>query len=445
MTCPRLAPEDLRHVLPFRGGDAFEPHVPEDLSSHDLPAEDGGGCLGDDVGIPGGIHLHPVGFGLLQHLVHRGQAHGDEKGVHLEDSLGSGDGPETIIDAADHHPLDPVRSLGPEDGVSGPDRNTKATDLVEVHPVPPAFGEGLHDAEHIHARLKGVVGCDETHVPAPHHEEALRGPDQIPVHHGLEGPGPVHPGEIASRKGKGLLPCPGRHQESPGADQNEPAIPHHPDLPVREHTHHRGVQPDLHGLAGQEFPGEHRPDVHAPDTGIALPCRSEEVVGLETQFAPRLALVIGDDHPDTLSRQFDGGGDACRPGSHDEHLDLHLGDVRGGGERFIILGQFGQPHHGHDPHSLPEGGDAGFHGQSVRKHEALGALPVCAEDPLRGAVPMMSAEDADAVGEQCGGDHLPLHGTHLLSVEGEPYLLTLTGGKDGMRGDAVLTHGAHPR
>ena len=72
-----------------------------------------------------------------------------------------------------------------------------------------------------------------------------------------------------------------------------------------------------------------------------------------------------------------------------------------------------------DGHAGPDGLHAGFDRQAVGQDEALGALAVGAEDALGGVVLGMVAENPLAVGEQGGGDGLPLAGRQGPPFPGE--------------------------
>ena len=238
MTCTWLPPEYLHHLLPFRRGNGIEAHVLKDLPAHDPAAENGCRGLGNDVRITRSIDLHPELPGLPIDLVHRGQAHGNEQCVHLEDPLGTGYRSEALVDLRDDHPFQLSVTLCPEHGMRGPHGYSQPFDLIKMDLVPTALRECLHDPEDIDACLEGMIGSNETHIPTPNHEESVRGTDEVPVHKGLEGAGTIHTWEITPREGKGLFPCPSGHQEPLCLHQHELSVFYNSDPLICKHSYH---------------------------------------------------------------------------------------------------------------------------------------------------------------------------------------------------------------
>ncbi len=90
-----------------------------------------------------------------------------------------------------------------------------------------------------------------------------------------------------------------------------------------------------------------------------------------------------------------------------------------------------------DANSRPDELHAGLHGDAVGQDEALGALAVGAEDALGRAVLGMMAEDADARGEERGGQGLAFQGLERAPPPREGDLGPGGDGQDGVLVNAV--------
>ena len=160
---------------------------------------------------------------------------------------------------------------------------------------------------------------------------------------------------------------------------------------------------------------------------------------LQDELAAETVLVVNQETGDAALAQLDGRGHARGPAADDEHGDFDFLDFGHWGRR-CDLRQLGQDVDRFDPHAFADRLHAGLHRHAVGQDEALRALAVGAKDALRRAILGVVSEDADAVGEEGGGDGLTRERCNLLSLPVEGHRRARLCGKNRVRRDAILSH-----
>ena len=223
---------------------------------------------------------------------------------------------------------------------------------------------------------------------------------------------------MVPRKAEELLPGSGGVQDGLGLDEFILSGLENPDLLVFEDKEDGAVGPNGQVRVLARLLGQLAADLIPPCSGVGVFDGTEELMGLEDQLPTQLVLVVHDQSLDPESGHLQGGGEAGGTTADDENGDLDLLYVLNLRAR-DCLRETRKAIHAFNDHVAFYGGHTGFDGKAVGQNEALGALPVGAEDTLTCTVLVVVTEDLDPVGHQGRRDHLSLTGLHgrLVPVE----------------------------
>ncbi len=310
-----------------------------DRDTRDAPFDHGRGCLLDAGDIARDIHArHARGAALVadrhvaaalgivdhlaarhrQQLAHGRQAHGHADGINVEVLLGTGNHLPMAVDLADGHAGHAVGALGFDHGVGQVERHTAARDLGRMHAVTAHARCGIHQGDHIAARLQQLERHDEPHIARAHHEHALARLDAMEIHHGLCGTGPDHAGQCPALEVEGVLGRARGHEHRISLHMTHGITHAHDDLAALVQADDRGVEHhvDACGIGlGQKLLAD-------PEAAHLRPVLlgPEELVDLLEELTARSRVLVEDHHVKPAAGGLDRGGKSARAGTDDHQI-----------------------------------------------------------------------------------------------------------------------------
>jgi len=146
-------------------------------------------------------------------------------------------------------------------------------------------------------------------------------------------------------------------------------------------------------------------------------------VRLQRQLSAEFVLIVDEKRLYSQASKLDRSVNAGRSAADDKHFHAMGLDILHR-LQLVVGRKSGKPVETFHAKSGSDLGHARLDRDIVREHQALRALTVRAENPLRAAVLLVMPENVNSPGKKCGRDHFALVCDKRLAVERERNLAT---------------------